>query len=60
VPHFRGIRHDLEESLIKIWSVKVIPTVTEGIFGNDVVGRGIEKKLEIQRGVVHRMLLEST
>lgn len=50
MPHFRGIRHDLEESLIKIWNVEVIPTVTEGI----------EKKLEIQRGVVHRMLLEST
>jgi hypothetical protein len=60
VPHFRGIRHHLKESFIKIRDIEVIPTVTKGIFSDDVVRRGIEKGLQIQRSVVRRIQLEST
>lgn len=60
MPHFSRVRHDLKEAFIEIRDIEIIPAITEGIFRNDVVRRGIEKDLEIQRNVVHRMLLKST
>jgi len=59
VPHFSRTRHDLEEAFIEIWDFEIIPAVAEGVLGNDVVGRSIEKNLKIQRSVVYRMLLKS-
>jgi hypothetical protein len=47
VPHFRRIRQHLEEAFIEIRDINIIPTVTEGILGNDVASGDIEKKLKI-------------
>jgi hypothetical protein len=60
VPHFRGLRHHLEEAFIEVRNIEIIPAITEGIFRNDVVRRGIEKNLKIQRNMVRGMLFEST
>jgi hypothetical protein len=47
VPHFSRIGHHLEEAFIEIRDIKIIPTVTKGILGNDVASGGIEKKPKI-------------